>query len=141
MKRLILQRIADDGETTFGVFTYNNTPICLSIENTWKYNKPFISCVPPGLYTCNKMVTSKAKGLTFRLDMLEMNLLTGIVRTACDMHPGNTHKNTEGCILPVTYFRTIGAVYGGALSVNAFKKLMAVFANEETIELEIRRII
>lgn len=140
MKRLILQRIADDGNTTFGVFTYNNSPICLSIENTWKQNRPYVSCVPPGLYTCNRLNTSKARGPTFRLDMSLMNSLTGIKRTACDMHPGNTYTDTEGCLLPVMYFTMIHGMYGGAQSVKAFNLLMGVLGGEESIELEIRRV-
>lgn len=140
MKRLILQRLSDDGDTTFGVFIYNNLPVCLSIENTWKFNQPFVSCVPAGLYVCNKLETTKARGLTFRLDMSEMNRLTGIKRTNCDIHPGNTHKNTEGCLLSVTYFTNIYGIEGGAWSVTAFKKLMKVFEGEGVIELEIRAI-
>lgn len=141
MKNLILQRIADNGDTTFGVFILDNKPICLSIENSWEFNKPNVSCVPAGLYTCDKLVTSKARGETFRLGMTEMNKLTGIERTNCDIHAGNTHKNTEGCLLPVTYFADINGVYGGAWSVTAFKRLMNIFTEDDTIELEIRRIV
>lgn len=138
MKRLILQRIADNGETTFGVFIFENSPVCLCIENTWAFNKPNVSCLPPGLYLCNQLETSKASGLTYRIDTDEMNKITGIVRTECDIHPGNTHVDTLGCLLPVTYFATIHGRYGGARSVEAFKKLMKVFAGDEQIELEIR---
>lgn len=139
MKRLVLQRISDDGQTTFGVFILDNKPICLSIENTWKFNKPNISCVPAGLYTCSILTTTKASGKTYRLDMKEMNLITGITRYAVDLHPGNDHTDTEGCILPVTYFAIINGVYGGARSVPAFRNLMN-HLGEDTIELEIRRV-
>lgn len=140
MKKVILQRVVDDGQTTFGVISVDNRPICLSIENTWKDNRPNVSCVPAGLYPCNRLVTTKAHGPTFRLNMTEMNRLTGITRFNVDIHPGNDHTDTEGCILPVRYFATIHGVYGGAYSVYAFRDLMKAIGPDAEIELGIRNI-
>ena len=139
MKKVLLQRVIDDGKTTYGVLSVDNKPMCLSIENTWKQNKPNVSCVPAGIYTCNSLVTTKASGQTYRLNMTEMNKLTGITRFDVDIHPGNTHADTAGCILPVRFFARIHGVDGGAHSVVAFKDLMRELGGVADIELEIKR--
>jgi hypothetical protein len=151
MKKLILQRVSENADTTFGVFIDGSTgfPICLSIENKWRDNKPNVSCVPTGKYACRKVTSSKVKhfnnGMSYRLDMEEMNKVYREPRNYIDIHLGNAHHDTLGCILPVRWFGSVVVgdlqdVEGGLDSSGAFVNLMSHLDGEEEFQLEIKGI-
>lgn len=96
MKQLILKRIAQTENETFGVLIDNNVPFAVTLEQPWKNNKPFESCIPEGEYIC-KRVDSPKFGITFEITFVKN-------RTDILFHKGNTVKDTSGCILVAEQF-------------------------------------
>ena len=144
MKTLVLKRVSNDLDTTFGVLIDYplGEPLCLTIENLWLDNKPFVSCIPEGEYFCRRVISSKTKSKeTFRVDMEQMNKIDNRSRSFIDFHPGNTHYDTAGCILPVMSFHDVlvmkyeEAVFGGVSSLNAFNVFMEHLENEKEFQL------
>ncbi len=150
MQTISLFRCSGNADTTFGVLIDDatGTPICNLIENAWKNNTPYQSCVPTGSYICRKIASSKVKdynnGLSYRLDMEGMNKLYSANRSEIDFHLGNTHVDTEGCLLPVTSFARMWVrslhdwAQGGAYSADAFIKLTNHLDGAEEFQLIIR---
>ncbi len=82
-------------ETPFGTFgmllTDKGHPLILTLENPWRNNEPFISCIPVGTYAFNRHLSPKF-GETF--------IVEGVPgRSQILVHRGNTHTDTSGCIL------------------------------------------
>lgn len=86
----LIRTIQNDKMTIGNLFVADEFS-CNTLELPWKDNQPFISCIPPGTYTCSK-VLSKRHGTTFQID--DVPGRDGIL-----FHVGNFPKDTEGCIL------------------------------------------
>lgn len=76
----IIGTIAD--EAGFSLFT---------LEDLWRNNESNVSCIPKGTYHC-----TSHNGRHFK-DV--WRLLNVPNRTAVLIHSGNTHRDTQGCIL------------------------------------------
>ena len=63
-----------------------------TLENPWKENKPYVSCVPEGLYTIRRD-DFRGKYENFKV----VNPPLG--RSAIEFHIGTTVRDTHGCIL------------------------------------------
>jgi len=82
-------------ETPFGTFgtllTDKGHPLIITLENPWRNNEPFVSCIPVGTYAFNRHLSPKF-GETF--------IVEGVPeRTNILVHRGNQHSDTSGCIL------------------------------------------
>lgn len=102
---LSLERFCDN--LTMGVFgrlLLNGELLAYTVEDPWKDNKPFQSCVPNGEYTLSQHASNKW-GDTVAL----VNPSLGVVhypsdktyddqRYACLFHWGNTERAVQGCI-------------------------------------------
>jgi hypothetical protein len=109
---LLLIRICSGEAGTFGVLKWSHelAPFALTLEDPWRNNTPFVSCIPSGHYVC-KPIRSPAHGPTFEVQDVEN-------RTHILFHKGNTHVDTQGCVL-------IGEQYeflDGIPSVNSSRK-------------------
>lgn len=112
-----LKRIARSKIATFGVMIDNNgIPFCLSLENSWKDNKPNVSCIPFGRYIC-KRVKSPKYGNTF--EITNVNSRSHIL-----FHWGNWAKNTLGCVLLGEEFAVLKNEPAIASSKNAFNEFL-----------------
>lgn len=67
------------------------TPPLFTLENPWKFNKPYISCIPKGSYTVAPFSGNKYKDVYQVLDVPK--------RTHILFHSGNIEMDTQGCIL------------------------------------------
>lgn len=89
---LILNRLSSGSAGTFGVLVYDKKPVCYTLELPWLGNVQDRSCIPPGEYPVIKVNTPRfdecflVKHVPFREGIL--------------IHPGNSLKDTRGCILP-----------------------------------------
>lgn len=93
MKIVTLQRAFMDDDITLGILKVqgvDHKPI-YTLENPWIDNKPYVSCVPPDSYVCEKF-----NGMRFK----DVWQLMGVIdRSSILIHHGNTENDTSGCIL------------------------------------------
>lgn len=137
---LELNRVGENDLTTYGVLskvTWGGRilPICNIIENNWENNKANVSCIPSGIYTLERGKTSRTV-----LEDRETFSFVGVRhRTQIKFHIGNTHFDTEGCLLPVSSFGWIDvkgvSVLGGLSSRAAFTKFMEALEGLEEATL------
>ena len=95
MKATIL-RLEHTHTETIGVLFLDGKAICWTLELPYRGNRVNISCIPEGLYECEK-IESPAHGECFWVKDVphRSDILLG--------HVGNSHNDTEGCIVLGTY--------------------------------------
>ncbi|MBC8412774.1 hypothetical protein H8E50_03775 [bacterium] len=99
--QLTLKRVSTNCDGTFGVLLLDTLPLCVTLEESWKNNLPNESCIPAGIYMCQRYY-SKRFGSTFKV--MDVPGRSDIV-----FHWGNTEVNTQGCVL-------IGDSYGAMMA-------------------------
>jgi hypothetical protein len=140
-KYVTLLRLEQSQEGTVGVLLVNSKIICTTLELPWRNNKPYISCIPDGVYKCMRINSEKVKnvgGITY--------LVTNVPdRTGIIFHPGNWTTDSFGCILLGLYpgylknpdtGKIERAVLGSRV---AFKRFMNEMNGERGFALVIRR--
>lgn len=119
MKHLILRRFCYRDDSTFGVFLYRNQPRMLTLEDPWKGNKPFVSCIPPGTY---EVAPYSSQHYPDHWQVLDVPDRTNIL-----IHEGNTEIDTKGCILVGSEFgelRGHPAVLKSVKALNALRVML-----------------
>jgi hypothetical protein len=91
LKVLTLKRVASEPFGTFGVLLDERTPFALTLELPWADNAPEKSCIPPGEYQCEKVISPNF-GQTFEVKGVPN-------RSKILFHKGNFTQDTKGCIL------------------------------------------
>ncbi len=129
---ITLKRIAQDEEGTFGVLLDNGAPFALTAENPWAGNRPEVSCIPRGRYTCRRM-RSPRFGETFAVASVPG-------RTHILFHRGNTPEDTRGCILVGNRFGTLKGNVAVLSSREAFRELMERLEGKEKFNLLIEEV-
>ncbi len=102
---LDIYRISTDSEVgTFGVLKWQDqpAPFALSVEDPWRDNEKFVSCIPAGRYKCQRVESPKFG------DTFEICDVPG--RDKVLFHWGNTHVNTQGCVLVGGRFEPLNGV-------------------------------
>lgn len=100
MKRLTILRGESTDQGTFGAGTMGDR-LWAFLELPWRDNKPDISCVPPGVYLAQKIVSPH-----FGRDVYVLRDVPG--RSAIEIHPANWggdtakgyHSDLRGCAAP-----------------------------------------
>lgn len=128
---LHLARVKSNTNGTFGVLSWHGQPFAVSLEDPWKYNKSYVSCIPSGTYTC-KRVDSPSFGDTFEVTDVRGG------RTHILFHKGNTQKDTQGCILVAESFGELEGVPGVLSSGDGYKEFMNLTEGMDTFSLSIR---
>lgn len=90
MDRVKLVRFLRTKNEIFGFVIKNKLPIVITLEPPWKFNRRNESCIPSGIYLCEKNI-SKRLGLA--IDVYDVT-----DRDDIKFHIGNTVKDTTGCI-------------------------------------------
>ena len=85
---------------TWGNLVVNGKPICLTLERPWLGNKKDISCIPEGVYQCERII-SPHNGSVYQLDVEG--------RKYIQLHTANMVKELKGCI---AYGSTYSDMYG-----------------------------
>lgn len=136
MKKFKLARVSYTEYGTFGVLMETtgiapgtDLPVCVTLENPWIDNLKYVSCIPLGLYKCNR-VDSPKFGNTFEV--------TGVhERSAILFHRGNTEVDTSGCILLGNRFGHLSGTPAILESNAAYTPWMDSLKNEDSFELAI----
>ena len=135
--KLKLQRTQCGDTTTVGQFFVDGEFECFCIEDQDRQleNDPAAkvygkTCIPRGKY---KIIITWSNRFKRELPILiDVPGFTGV-----RIHPGNTHEDTEGCLLPAT--SVVGSM--GMNSRNAFFKLGSKIANAldngDDVEIEV----
>ena len=141
IKTIVLKRIGENIDGIFGVLLEELNgqlfPFVVTLEKKWDSNKPFVSCIPLGEFTCKRII-SKTYGETF-----EIFGVTG--RDNVLFHWGNFQDNSQGCILIAEYFEKIfnkktGEFQNGiADSKKGFQQFMDILKGNDSFKLLILR--
>lgn len=76
---------------TFGMMLDGEIPFCLTLERRWLDNKKNESCIPNGIYLCQR-ITSPRFGNTFQVFDVPN-------RSHILFHKGNIMDDSHGCII------------------------------------------
>ncbi len=121
---LILKRISEDDNGTFGVLIHDNQPICCTVERPWLDNVDDTSCIPVGTYPCVPHNSDKFQNVWE---------VTGVKdRTAILIHAGNTINDTHGCVIVGRQFTPFGV----ALSQMALSDLRHILPSNFTLTIK-----
>ncbi|WP_062260371.1 DUF5675 family protein [Endozoicomonas arenosclerae] len=100
-----------------------------TIERPWKGNQPFESCIPEGVYDCQKFSGNKFKDVWQLMDVPE--------RTYILIHQGNKAAHVQGCIaVGQTLSDNLFAVHN---SVKAMNELREVLPDEFQIRITVNQ--
>ena len=137
---LEIKRVSTDNEGTLGVL-YTNGFACYTLELPWRDNKPFISCIPEGLYTIaldDSVIIGKKPVLRFYDVKGRWGILIHVGNYAGDVSAGNK-SDVSGCI-------AIGFGYDDNIkqkmitdSREAMEELLALVKNE-TVAISIENL-
>lgn len=94
MELTLTRKIAANG-AVIGVLTGLSKPI-YTLEDAWRDNKPNVSCVPEGTYQVKPHGWEEKTPFKYK-QVWQLQRVPG--RSAILIHAGNTHQDTEGCIL------------------------------------------
>lgn len=102
---LKLMRRNDDGKATLGELHWHPGPnhMAYTLEPPWRDNERRVSCIPAGTYplrirTEGGWNEKYRKKYAWHRGMIEVGDVPG--RDFILFHAGNTHHDTDGCILP-----------------------------------------
>ncbi len=127
MKQLRLVRVTEHNGATLGVLCVDGSPEFVTLEDAWRFNEKQISCIPVGRYRV-KPVKSPRFGLTYQImDVPE--------RSHILFHAGNTHKDTNGCVLLGLQFGHSGTDNAILASKSAFLRFLELMGNTPEAEL------
>lgn len=102
-----------------------------TLEPPWRENRPFESCIPPGVYKGFKRIKGTGK---WDYDVIELLEVPG--RKNIQLHAGNYPKNTTGCVL-LGSERGVNAVWQSKIKVRE----LIDFCEGEDIQVVIKEVV
>lgn len=116
-----ITRKSDDRIQTLGILKSQDFQ-CFSLERPWKNNKPFISCIPKGTYTCKWTFSPKFLRYTYEIQNVQN-------RSGIRIHSANFYSQLLGCIALGNSYRDINYdgkmdVLNSRITVAKFEQLM-----------------
>lgn len=127
MKTLRLIRVTEHAGATFGVLCIDEAPEFLTVEDAWRSNETKVSCIPVGRYKIIRHKSPRFGNVYKVLDVPEREHIL--------IHAGNTHRDTEGCILLGMQYGKIGSDSAILASRSAFLQFMKIM--EDTPEAQL----
>lgn len=137
MKTLILQRLAHfyhpkaNGVAGVMIDPKGYIPFCVTLELPWFANTREISCIPAGIYICERRISPR-HGETF--EVMDVSNRTDIL-----FHKGNFDDDTKGCILLAESFDRINGEPAIKDSKTALSEFMFILEKESEFRLDLRR--
>jgi hypothetical protein len=90
MKRIVLTRTEQNDSYTKGVLEVEGQPPFMTLEPPWRNNEQKISCIPPGDYVCEQVISPRF-GVTWEVTEVPD-------RSLIRFHQLNWVEETEGCV-------------------------------------------
>ncbi len=150
MKKLIHYRWCNSQVMgVFGSVYYNDQFICNFVEQPWRDNRPYKSCIPAGLYKLIEYMPKSERlrryGLTFAYLNQNKNVFVekhdrqcNIQRFACILHPANTADELRGCTAYGERLGVIGDKWAIKNSRIATDKIKALIRDEGITHIDIQ---
>lgn len=110
-----LKRVTCNQYGTFGVLMKDNIPVCVTLEDMWKFNQQNVSCIPTGVYECADFSGAKFKNVWILKNVPDRSYIL--------IHSGNTADDTHGCILVGDSFYEKG-ISGSKSAMNRLRKIL-----------------
>jgi len=129
MKTIVLKRLSSTEHGTFGVLLISGIPFAVTMERQWRDNQTGISCIPAGMYDCQRIV-SPHFGETFEV----MNVPG---RSHILFHKGNIEDDSHGCILVGEQFETLHGVPAVLSSRHGYGQYLGYVAGDDAHKLKI----
>ena len=130
MRTLVLQRLKQSSMGTLGIIKENGNEICQTLELPWFNNKSNVSCIPDGVYFCERVISPKF-GEVFEITNVKD-------RTHVLFHSGNFLRSTNGCVLLGLQSGEANGEYCIYKSKAAFDIFMKLLKDESKFCLEIK---
>lgn len=89
--QIILERFMHGKTVTFGALDIGPVQL-FTLEEPWRNNERGVSCIPPGVYPLRNITRPSGKPAIAVVNVPGRDNIL--------IHPGNTVRDTEGCILP-----------------------------------------
>jgi len=124
---MILKRVAYTEHGTFGVLLDGGIPFALTLERPWLNNERNTSCIPVGLFACQRFSSASHKD-TFQI--LDVPARSGIL-----FHTGNIIEHSAGCILIGEEFGLLHKRPAVLSSRKGFDEFMTRLQGQNTFEL------
>ncbi len=123
-----IYRIERNNLLSRGVFVIDGEAFCVCLENPWKNNEPFVSCIPSGTYTARRFQSPKYG------DVFQIYGVDG--RSLILIHWGNYERNTQGCILIARNYAAMNGERAIAASKAVFNEFMKRMEGVDEFEIE-----
>lgn len=133
MNKIIeLIRLEEDYDYgTFGIMKVNKKVFCVTLEPRDEENLIKMSSIPAQQYICIRYFSPKFQYETFKIENVPF-------RSDILFHPGNTIKDTLGCILLGKSFFGMQKDRGINNSGSTFKVFMSLMEGENKFHLTIK---
>jgi hypothetical protein len=123
---------------SLGTMTFDNPSIgkLRTIERPWKDNQQIISCIPTGIWVCERDMYYGGDGVGGKQDYECFEIRDVPDREEIKLHIANYVRQVVGCIgIGLTRDKKIPAVWNSSI---AFKKFMEIQEGCDKFTLEIR---
>lgn len=127
MIQLRLVRVSEYNGATLGVLCVNDMPELVTLEDAWRANERMVSCIPVGRYKVKPRRSPKFGNTWQVMDVPERDNIL--------FHAGNTHKDTNGCILLGMQFGRLNSDSAVLASKSAFMRFLDLMAGAPEAEL------
>ncbi len=109
-----LERFGFEPDATWGrMILTGKQDGCVSVERPWFYNRPYVSCIPPGVYDLVEHHSRRFRLAWALVGPGVAHFDDGVAtRTAILIHAANWSHELQGCIAPGTSIRMIEGSLG-----------------------------
>lgn len=118
---LTLRRILSQNNATLGILSGLPKPLYV-LEDAWRNNQPNVSCIPAGIYRVSPHGWDTGSPVKYKQTWRLLNVPQ---RTGILIHAGNTHKDTEGCLLVgmgIQISQTASSVNDSRIAIDYLRK-------------------
>ena len=138
--KLEIIRVEHSETGTFGTLSIDGQAFCVTLELPYRGNMNNVSCIPPGLYQCQRTLSPLIEKITGgKWD--QTFEITGVpARSRILLHSGNTVQDTHGCVLVASSFGKLKGERAVLNSGATFDLFMTVTRNIKAFGLTIREV-